>query len=244
MKPKQYHIIHIEETASTNTCLMKLSKEKQLAEGTVIVTGNQTGGRGQRGNTWESQPNKNLTFSLLLYPKMLQAKNQFLLSQCVALAVKNTLLKYTTGIKIKWPNDIYRENNKICGILIENSLNGLFVEQSVIGIGININQDSFSGNTINKPTSLKLITGQEFELDVILNQILGLIYFYYEKLNQEPELIAQEYKNGLFSTGRFKDKHGEFQALIKDVKPDGMLILSDVNNTKREYYFKEVQFII
>ena len=127
----------------------------ELPHATVVSTYNQTAGRGQRGNSWESEPHKNLTFSVLLKPQHIIAREQFYISEIVSVAIVNTLRKYIIDqpIAIKWPNDIYVNDDKICGILIENTLSGYSISQSIAGIGININQQTFLSNAPN-PISL------------------------------------------------------------------------------------------
>ena len=129
---------HLAETDSTNTYLQQLDADRHLPEGYIVYTDAQRAGRGQRGNSWESQPGKNLTFSLLLRPEHIPANQQFLLSQAVSLAVTDVLNRYASGFSIKWPNDIYWEDKKIAGILIENVLSGSTFARSIVGIGLNI----------------------------------------------------------------------------------------------------------
>lgn len=154
---EQPRIIRLEETTSTNNYLRGLVGKESLPEGSIVVTEYQTAGRGQVGNTWESEPGKNLMFSIILYPDFLPANRQFLISQIAALSVKETLDAYVDGITVKWPNDIYWRDKKICGMLIENDLTGHSLYCSVIGIGININQREFLSDALN-PVSLVQIT--------------------------------------------------------------------------------------
>ena len=136
-------LIHISETNSTNNYLQTLCARQKVEELTTVVADFQTSGRGQRGNSWESEPLKNLLFSFVLFPDFLEARCQFLISQIISLAIKEELSTYTEDISIKWPNDIYWKEKKICGILIENDLMGRNICQSIAGIGININQEEF-----------------------------------------------------------------------------------------------------
>ena len=159
---EQPRIIRLEETTSTNNYLRGLVGKESLPEGSIVVTEYQTAGRGQVGNTWESEPGKNLMFSIILYPDFLPANRQFLISQIAALSVKETLDAYVDGITVKWPNDSYWHDQKICGMLIENDLTGHSLYCSVIGIGININQREFLSDALN-PVSLVQITGREYD---------------------------------------------------------------------------------
>ena len=132
----------------------QLIKNTEVAEGTVVLAKEQTSGRGQVNNTWESSYGDNLLMSIVLYPEFLHAGNQFLLSKFVSLAIVDFLSYYLENVTIKWPNDIYVGNKKIAGVLIENSLRGAFISSSVVGIGLNVNQTEFS-SSIPNPTSLK-----------------------------------------------------------------------------------------
>ena len=137
-------LIHISETNSTNSYLQTLcAKQQGVAAFTTVVADFQTSGRGQRGNSWESEPKKNLLFSFVLFPDFLEARRQFLISQIVSLAIKEELDSYADDFSIKWPNDIYWKDKKICGMLIENDLMGRNISQSISGIGINVNQEAF-----------------------------------------------------------------------------------------------------
>lgn len=160
-------LIHINETNSTNNYLQSLCSEQKVEELTVVVADFQTSGRGQRGNSWESAPGKNLLFSTVIFPEFLEARRQFLISQIISLAIKEELDTYTTDISIKWPNDIYWKEKKICGMLIENDLMGRNISQSIAGIGININQEIFHSSAPN-PVSLLQITEEEHDLFEIL----------------------------------------------------------------------------
>ena len=153
-------IIKLEETESTNTYLKNILAESSIGEFTVVSTNFQTKGRGQMGNSWISNRGENLLFSMLIYPHTIKANEQFVISQVVSVALANVLRRYVCDIKIKWPNDIYWKDNKIAGILIENSLLGHHIERSIIGIGLNINQNTFPNFLVN-PISLQMITGHK-----------------------------------------------------------------------------------
>lgn len=240
-------LIHISETNSTNNHLQALCAEQQIKEFTTVVTDFQTSGRGQRGNAWESEPNKNLLFSFVLFPEFLEARRQFLISQIVSLAIKEELETYTKDISIKWPNDIYWKDKKICGILIENELMGKNINQSIAGIGININQEMFYSAAPN-PVSLWQITGKRYDCFEILKNIMLRIRTYYDLLRKnETSSIATSYEKSLFrkeGMHRYKDAKGEFLARIVGVEPEGKLILEDETLTKRGYMFKEVEYIL
>ena len=244
-------ILRVAETASTNSLLRELVIKESLAEGSVVVADFQTAGRGQIGNTWESEAGKNLMFSLVLYPTCIPANRQFLISQIAALSVKETLDSYTDHVTVKWPNDIYWRDKKICGILIENDLSGHFIGRSISGIGININQNEFHSDAPN-PVSLKQITGQEHDRYEILSHILKRVQIYYTGLQTEDGStytaeIAARYARSLFRRRGFhpyEDADGRFSARLLRVEQDGRFVLEDENGKEREYLFKEVQYIV
>ena len=231
-------LIHINETNSTNNYLQSLCSKQKMEELTVVVDDFQTSGRGQRGNSWESDPGKNLLFSTVIFPDFLEARRQFLISQIISLAIKEELDTYTTDISIKWPNDIYWKEKKICGMLIENDLMGRNISQSIAGIGININQEMFHCSAPN-PVSLVQITGKEHDLFEILKNIM--------LKKGDTTSIACQYEKSLFrreGIHRYKDANGEFLARIVCVEPEGRLILEDEMLMKRDYMFKEVEYLL
>ncbi len=241
-----FNIIKIDSTASTNSELKKLCLEQNLQSFSALVTQKQTAGRGQAGNSWESEPYKNLTFSIILFPEDLPAKQSFFISRIFSLAVKETLDKYIEHVSIKWPNDIYFKKQKICGTLIENEITGAHISSSIIGIGLNVNQENFISNAPN-PISLKQITGKEYCLDELLDSILNIAKDRYQQfLSGNTEEIRSAYQNALFQKSDFysyEDKNGIFQAKINGIDDDGTLILETTDKEIRRYQFKEVRFI-
>lgn len=249
-EPFPVPLIYIEETDSTNKYLNELCRKQCVGELTTVTAGFQTSGRGQRGNSWESEAGKNLMFSFVLYPTFLEARSQFLLSQIISLAIKEELDTYVNHISIKWPNDIYWKDKKICGMLIENDLAGKHISRSIAGIGININQKTFSSPAPN-PVSLKQITGKTYEPQLILASIMKRIKEYYTLLQTEKSetnaYIATRYAHSLFrkeGVYRYSDANGEFSAHLLRVEADGRFILEDLTGTERAYLFKEVQYIL
>lgn len=240
-------IIYIEETSSTNTAMKEFIAENPEAGNlTVIYTGFQTAGRGQRGNTWESEKGKNLTFSILIKPENLPANEQFLISEISSLAVRDLLLHYCKGISIKWPNDVYWNDRKICGMLIENSIDCAGLSYSISGIGININQDIFRSDAPN-PVSLKNITGTDYNLESLLEEFSEIISFWFEKLKDGKDEIHNEYLSSIFrkdTEALFRDKDGEYKGTITGVEPHGRLVIRDSKGNLRKYEFKEVAYII
>ena len=241
-------IIYLEETDSTNKYIQEfLSKEKKIKEGTLVWTGFQTAGRGQSQNRWESGRNENLTFSMLLYPDFLPATEQFLLSQVTALGVMDFLSAFCglQDLSIKWSNDIYWKDKKICGMLIENTLSGDSISHSILGVGININQLIFTSDAPN-PVSVRQINGKMYDLDVAINFVRNAILNrYMQLLRDEKEQIRRNYFSVLYrGKGYFtyKDKSGEFSARIKNIRDTGELVLETDTGEERVYAFKEVAF--
>lgn len=238
-------LIRLDEADSTNTYVRGLAPETQ--EDLLVVARQQTAGRGQRGNTWESEPGKNLTFSILHHPAGLPARQQFLLSCALSLAVADVLSRHMAGhqgdVRIKWPNDIYVDNQKICGILIENSLAGTEIAWSILGVGINVNQLLFVSDAPN-PVSLSLVTGEEYDLDALLDEFAVAIAARLENIGPE---VLREYKSRLWRMNvpaRYRLPGGEeFTGKITDVGPDGILSVETGGET-RGFYFKEVQFVL
>lgn len=246
MKKMEWHIVKLQETRSTNTYLDNLDTETPQNEGCVVITHTQSAGRGQRGNTWEAEPGQNLTFSYLLRPTAVAAREQFVLSQAVSLAVVDVLSRYADGFSVKWPNDIYYKDSKIAGILIEHHLSGMNISRTIVGIGLNINQLQFLSDAPN-PISLRQITGKEYCLDDVLYEILQATTIRYDQCLENRELLQSNYASVLYRKDGFytyRDANGEFEARIQEVLPEGFLLLIDTDNRVRQYAFKEVAFVI
>ena len=187
---------------------------------------------------------------LMLYPTALEANKQFCLSMLAALACHEALDNYTDGFSIKWPNDIYWKDKKIGGILIENELEGKYIVQTIIGIGLNINQDVFRSNAPN-PVSLKQILGAEIKIEEVMMKVVHGIVGGYRQLENHFDITLQTigilYRKHLYRhKGMFpyRDAQGEFLAEYQKVEPDGHLILKDEQGTLRRYAFKEVEFVL
>lgn len=239
-------IIHLRETDSTSSRLHDYDPPEG-EEMTVVWADYQTAGRGNGTNTWESEPGKNLLFSVMVHPKHVPAQRQFLLSEAEALAVKEVLDRYADGFTLKWPNDIYWNDRKISGTIIETRIGKEGVKRCIYGTGININQRGFRGNAPN-PVSLCQITGRETDLDELLDEILDAIEKYLDMLHDNRfQDIAALYHAALYRAHgfhRFRDGRGEFEGAIVEVEDDGHLILRDRQCRMRSYAFKEVEFII
>ena len=235
----EWEIIHIAETDSTNRWLATHRSTGQKP--CVVVADYQTAGRGCGTNRWESERGKNLLFSVLLHPKQLPSNRQFHISMAVSLAIVDAVGQLVGDLSIKWPNDIYWRNGKLAGILIENRLQGSIIKDSIIGVGLNVNQQAFLSKAPN-PVSLWQITGQETDREQLLKDILKALDHYMHDDNLGVPYRRQLYRRKGFHP--YADKDGVFMAEIAGVEDDGHLLLHDDNGQERRYAFKEVQFII
>ena len=223
-----------------------MAKSKPLTSGTVIMAESQTAGRGQYQNGWHSQAGKNLTFSLLLSPPAISPNNIFCLNMAISVAI-NDVLRVILGDKtsIKWPNDLYYADKKLGGILIENSFAGNKLNYSVIGVGLNVNQEEFP-ETLPNPTSLRQLLKKEFDIKEVLSQICGSIEIYYNKLVAgETEIIKQQYLQQLYGFGKalnFKAGDAVFTGIICGINQSGQLGVQTLN--KIDYYdLKQIRFL-
>ena len=243
------HYIKVSQTASTNTYLSRLAAT--LPGGTVIYTPSQTAGRGQKGNSWESEDDKNLTFSMLLKRPPVKARDQFYLSEAAAIAVVEALTAEAgDGFAVKWPNDVYWQDKKVCGMLLENSLDGSGIAHCVVGIGINVNQERFVSDAPN-PVSLINITGREHDLMALLKRVCARIEQLVNSLADDNARadLHQRYMAALYrNDGQlhpYEDADGNrFMASVAGIAPDGTLTLLHEDGTSRDYLFKQVKHII
>jgi BirA family biotin operon repressor/biotin-[acetyl-CoA-carboxylase] ligase len=241
------NLITIKQVDSTNNFLKDLlSNSKPLTEGTVIMAESQYAGRGQQQNRWHSEPGKNLTFSILLKPAFLPVTQQFDLTRAISLGVVNALEAHLGGqVKIKWPNDIYYVDGKLGGILIENLIQGNQIKNSVIGIGLNINQDSFPSEVPNA-VSLKQILHRDYDLKILLSEICKNIEAAYLNLKAGRfELVRKAYIERLYWLNEdkmFKSNSRVFRGSIKNVKDNGLLVVNN-GSVDEEYNLKEIEFL-
>lgn len=235
---------YLDEVSSTNDYLRNY---EPAADITVASASYQTKGRGQMGNTWVSEPGQNLLFSVLVCPANLEVRHGFVLSQAMALAIKDVLDAYLEDVSVKWPNDIYCGGEKICGTLIENSLCGKYVARSVIGSGINVNQCDFPGGLAVPVTSLRLHLDRELAPAELLSSVMSNFAVYYgEILKGSYGRIRQLYHSSLYLRGkecRFCDVDGVFSGCISHVESDGHLIIVDDSSCARRYAFKQVKLL-
>ena len=243
------HYIKVSQTASTNTYLSRLAAT--LPGGTVIYTPSQTAGRGQKGNSWESEDGKNLTFSMLLKRPPVKARDQFYLSEAAALAVVEALAAEAgDGFSVKWPNDVYWQDKKICGMLLENSLDGSDIATCIVGIGLNVNQERFLSDAPN-PVSLINITGREHDLEALLKHVCSRIEQLVDSLDDDNaradlhrRYMAVLYRND-GQLHPWEDAAGHrLMASVAGIAPDGTLTLQHEDGTRHDYLFKEVKHII
>lgn len=211
----------------------------------AVTARHQTAGRGQRGNVWQSQSGENLLLSMLVRPgNSLEVANQFLLSQAVAVSLHAAMKCYGIETRLKWPNDIYVGNRKLAGILVELDYSGAFVEQAIVGIGLNVNQTEFPLMD-RVPVSMKMLLGKDIPVDDALASVLGSFERCYRMLLcGDSEAIAREYNSLLLGFGErhsFSDADGEFTAVIEGVGPAGHLLLRRGDGTLSRYAFKEVE---
>jgi BirA family transcriptional regulator, biotin operon repressor / biotin---[acetyl-CoA-carboxylase] ligase len=239
--------LFFETLTSTNDHISFLFRNNQPVEGTIVYTNYQSTGRGQKGNSWESEDGKNLLMSTLLFPSNIIPSDQFLISMAISLGICDFLKRYIPDCSIKWPNDIYVMNDKIAGILIENSILGDKIENTIAGIGLNLNQEEFTSDAPN-PVSLKQITGMNYDLTVCLRQMASNLDMRYKQLISENiEQIKQDYISQLYRLNewcKFSDHNGIFTGRILSVTDTGRLQIERRTGKSDEYSFKEVDFIL
>lgn len=250
----QEQLILLPQTPSTNTYLSDLLKENPHQQAwTVVMTENQTAGRGQQGNSWFSTPGLNLTLSILLRPFSTPVQSQFILSELCALGVLNTLDFFLPQsedkgkLSIKWPNDIYYGDKKIAGILIEHSLTGQRIDYTILGIGLNINEPDYPDHLPN-PISLRMILGRTIDCDIVYNHLLDELHRLYCHIESNTtEVMHDCYMQRLYRRSGlypYRDKDGVFEASIADILPSGELVLARPDGTRSQYAFKEISYIL
>ncbi|MFY9153664.1 MAG: biotin--[acetyl-CoA-carboxylase] ligase [Prolixibacteraceae bacterium] len=239
-------IVRIQVVDSTNNYANQQIRDIEYSEGTVFLAYEQTAGKGQLKNFWESEPGKNLTFSIVVYPSFLEIRHQFMISKIVTLGIYKALSKYIDELKIKWPNDIYAGNKKLGGILIENSIMLGRIKSSVIGIGLNVNQTIFRSSAPN-PVSMQILTNQHFDTEAVLAEILAGIDFYYALLKEEAaEVIDREFISKLYRLNEkhsFKSEDEVFEGKIIGVNEIGQLLIRKSDGEILDFHFKEVEFL-
>lgn len=233
----------VPECPSTNDLMQLICQKEQLSEGSLVITSNQIAGRGQRGNSWNTEPGRNLTFSLFLKPVFLPIQRQFFLNIFVSLGISDFLTKETgKKVQIKWPNDILLDEKKVSGVLIENQIVGHMLAASVVGIGLNVNQQFFS---IPTATSILIATGTEFDLQSSLESLLHCLERRYLQLMQGRfNDLRIEYLDKLFRINEmhsFSGAQGTFSGTIMGIDDVGRLQIN-INGNEQSFDIKEIKF--
>ena len=241
------HYHHFSQIDSTNAFLQRKQSGCDIRNW-VVSADEQTAGKGMGSNSWESEVGKNLTFSLAADMSFLPAERQFLLSEAVPLGIVEVLDKLlpVEKLSIKWPNDIYYGNRKLAGILINSTIKANMMDISIIGIGLNVNQMQFQDWPTN-PISLKLITGKDFELQPLLEQLAEHIIIKVEQLKSNLTTIEQDYLKRLFRYRTWADYEVDgkvLQLLMTGIDPFGRLQLVDEQRTLYTFDIKEIKFVL
>jgi len=237
--------------STNNEAIRQLNNIDNLS---VIAAEDQFAGRGQRGNSWKVEPGDNLTFTLILkfLPPIepLKAVEQSAISIMATLVMKDFLDMEGIDSKIKWPNDIYVRDKKICGMLIENTLDGNFLASSIIGIGLNMNQKQFPVDLMN-PTSMTLQTKKNYDIKQSLKSICSIFEKRLAELNtiEGKKKMREEYLSHLYRLDHFYNyrdnlTEDEFRGKIIGISPDFKLIVEKEDQTTKEFSFKEISYII
>lgn len=239
------HIIYEATCASTNTLAAHCLREEKLPAGTVVITDHQYQGRGQRGHHWYSEPCKNLTFSVVLYPTFLAASQSFSLNIITTLALHQALSGYVPhDLAIKWPNDIYFQDHKLSGVLIESTVERRQIKIAVVGIGLNVNQTYFN---IKSTTSLAHICGRSFDLQSILAELLVALERNYSQLQMQGierlQVAYLEHMYWIDEIHTFQDTLHKFQGKIRGIDAMGRLAIELSTGALKYYDIKEVTFV-
>ncbi len=237
--------IHLfEELASTND----EARDPRYGHGEVILAERQTAGRGQRGHTWSSTAGENLTGSVVWEPRFLPVGEQFILSQCVALALCDLMADYGIEARIKWTNDLYIGDRKVAGILIEHTLGGAHLARTIIGIGLNVNQLAFDPELPN-PDSMRRILGRPLDRREVLERLCRRLAGRYAQLERgEWELLRAEYLRRMYRLGEehlWRHPDGRIErATLRGVQPTGELLLEGPDGRITGYLFRQIEFVI
>ncbi len=236
----------LEEVDSTNNeATRRLTEIDNLA---VIAAVHQTAGRGQRGNRWQTYAGENLTFSMVVKfgdgaLPALEASRQFVLTRCVTLGVSDYLESEGIDCSVKWPNDIYVRNKKICGILIENTLRGPSLATSVIGIGLNVNQKDFPPQLVN-PVSMTMLTGKEYDLKAELRKLCRFLRSRLGNYDNANEYVGRLYRFATFNEYIVCSTGEPMCAKIVGVSERGKLCMETEKGERLEFAFKEISYVI
>jgi BirA family transcriptional regulator, biotin operon repressor / biotin---[acetyl-CoA-carboxylase] ligase len=232
-----YDIYRFDKVDSTNSHLLKLGVEG-FPEGTVVVADEQTAGRGRFGRNWEAEPQVNVLSSLLVRPNFLQGDEIFVLTFAAAVSVAEAI-EDVTSIRcgLKWPNDVLLDNKKVCGILLESSFDSNRLSHVVLGIGLNVNQQSFSPAISSGATSLRLFTGKKFDRDELLFAILTNFSSSYESLRRRDFYSVMKKwrdRSVMFGKNVAVSLAGKtIEGVYDDVADDGALVLRTDDGLKK-----------
>lgn len=240
-------IIKLDATDSTNSYLRKLYNESGVIDYTVVSAKFQTKGRGQMGTLWNSESSKNLTISVFKDVSALFIEHPFYISIATSLAIIRTLQSFSIPrLSVKWPNDILSEDKKVCGILIENVIKQNSLKASIIGVGLNVNQTTFQN--LPKASSLKLLSGNNFNLDEVLFTVIKFLKYYFMLLrNEEYDIVKNEYESYLFRKNKpstFRNAEGSlFTGIIKNISEAGSLQILLEDDILKEFELKEIALL-
>lgn len=241
------HLIHFDQLPSTNAYAAELLSKDKPKEGTVISTDYQYAGKGQLTNKWESAPNKNVSLSVILYPAFLYVEKQFYFNQAISIAVYHTIEAYLPGrVMVKWPNDIYIDDKKVTGILIQSQIQGRNLSSSIVGIGINVNQEKFLSDAKN-PVSIYNVIGKSIELGDFKAALLENLTRQYQALRLGAYTqISDLYHQVLYrkdQLGRFMiNGNQEISGSILGVNEIGLLRVL-IDGQIHEFGFKEIRYL-
>ena len=241
------NIIKLDAIDSTNNYLKKIILNEGINDYTVVTAKFQTQGKGQLGTEWESEHSKNLICSVYKKEINIKVQDQFVISALVSLALIKTLRKVNlSNMHIKWPNDIMSDNKKICGILIENIVKENYIKDTVIGIGLNVNQTIF--NNLPNAASIKNLIGTTCSIDEILKDLVKNVKYYFNELDKSSiNSIFKKYEDALFRINKpstFKNSNGEvFSGYIKGVSRSGKLNVMLEDNLVESYDLKEISML-
>lgn len=242
-----HKILELEEVDSTNNYAESLLRQGDVPEGLVITTWRQTAGKGQGTNSWVSEPGRNITLSVILYPVFLKAGEQFLLNKAIALGVCDFLDTLEVKCQIKWPNDIYIGEKKVGGILITHRVMGDRLASTVAGIGVNINQEVFPEDLPN-PTSIRLETGKELDTSVCREQLIRNLNKKYDQLKgRESGDLSRTYMERLAGYGHwlpFMLGQEQVEGMIREVDSFGRLVVVFRDGSQRVFAHQEINYIV
>ena len=236
-------IIHLDSVDSTNNYTAKLLHDGKIDHGTVILAAEQFAGRGQRSSEWLVKPGENLTFSVFLDSVNVAVDQRFILTQIVSLSLVDLLIKFNLKPEIKWPNDIFVRGKKIAGVLIENKLRSKSIQNSIIGIGLNVNELDFKGFIA---TSVKNETGEFKSVEDVLYSFFYSFNKTWNAFINDLDSLDEEYHNFLYLkdiSAKYQDNNGEFNGVLKGVKSSGRLLI-EKDDIIKDYDLKEIKFIL